>query len=122
MYAKFKTVCALLLKGSQFYYYSNTVFDTFVPGMDWGITWLEVLEPDKNEWHATNGDKQMKLFNCPYYIVQYWESMHTLNSSLLQICRYRLSSYQERWGYNFHYTSFIFTVDICVVFSNKWMN
>ena len=56
---KFKTVCVLLLKGSQFYYYANTAFDTFVPGMDWGINWLEILEPDKNEWHATNGGKQM---------------------------------------------------------------
>jgi hypothetical protein len=45
-------VCVLLLKGSQFYYYSNTVLDTFVPGMDWGITWLEVLKPDKNEWQT----------------------------------------------------------------------
>ena len=76
-------MCVLLLKGSQFYYYSNTVFDTVVPGMDWGITitWLGVLEPYKNEWHATNGGKQMKLFNCTYYIVQHCESIHTLNSS-----------------------------------------
>ena len=62
----------LLLKGSQFYYYSNTVVDTFVPGMYSGMKCFEVLEPDKNEWHATNGDKQMKLFKCTYYIVQHW--------------------------------------------------
>ena len=74
-------MCVLLLKGSQFHYYSTTVFDTLVPGMDWGIAWLEVLEPDKNEWHATNGGKEMKLFNCTYYIVQHWEYIHTLNFS-----------------------------------------
>ena len=74
-------MCELLLKGSQFYYYSNTVVDTFVPGMDWGIKGLEVLEPDKSEWHATHGGKQMKLFNCTYYIAQHWESIHSHNSS-----------------------------------------
>jgi hypothetical protein len=40
-------VCVLLLKGSQLYNYPNTVVDTFVPGMDSGMKWLEVLEPDK---------------------------------------------------------------------------
>jgi hypothetical protein len=64
-------VCVLLLKGSQFYYYSNTVVDTFVPGMDRGIKGLEVLESDKNERHAANGGKEMKLFICTYYIVQH---------------------------------------------------
>jgi hypothetical protein len=32
---------------------------------------LEVLEPDKNDRHATNGGKQRKLYNCPHYIVQH---------------------------------------------------
>ena len=54
-------MCVLLLKGSQLYYYSTTVFDTVVPDMDWGMKWLEVLDPDKNEWHATNGGKEMQL-------------------------------------------------------------
>ena len=40
-------MCVLLLKGSQLYNYSNTVVDTFVPGMDSVMKWLEVLEPDK---------------------------------------------------------------------------
>ena len=65
-------MCVLLLKGSQFYYCSNTVVDTVVPGMDSGMKWLEVLEPDKNEWHTTNDGNQMKLFKCTYYIVQHW--------------------------------------------------
>jgi hypothetical protein len=79
----------MLLKGSQFYYYSNTVFDTFVLCLPqypyWFGGWLEVLEPDKN---ATNGGKQRKLNNCPHYIVQHWKATRTLNSSYLHICRY----------------------------------
>jgi hypothetical protein len=82
----------MLLKGSQLYYYSNTVFVTFVlclsqyPVLIWGGGgWLEVLEPDKN---ATNGGKQRKLYNCPHYIVQHWKATRTLNSSYLYICRY----------------------------------
>jgi len=54
----------MLLKGSQFYYHSNTLFDTFVlclpqyPVLIGGG--LEVLEPDKNDRHATIVGKQRK--------------------------------------------------------------
>ena len=61
----------MLLKGSQFYYHSNTLFYAFVllclPQypvlMGWGgggVGGLEVLEPDKNDRHATIGGKQRK--------------------------------------------------------------
>ena len=64
-------MCVLLLKDSQLYNYSNTVVDAFLPIMDSGMKWLEVIDPDKNEWHATNGGNQMILFKCTYYIVQH---------------------------------------------------
>ena len=55
----------MLLKGLQFYYHSNTLFDAFVlclPQDPVLIGWggLEVLEPDKNDRHATIGGKQRK--------------------------------------------------------------
>jgi hypothetical protein len=77
---EFKTVCVYCYLRARNSIITQ-IFDTLVPGMDWGIQWLEVLEPDKNEWHATNGGKEMKLFNCTYYIVQHWEYIHTLNYS-----------------------------------------
>jgi hypothetical protein len=33
------------------------------------MKWLEVIEPDENQWHATHGGKHMQLFICTYYIV-----------------------------------------------------
>ena len=97
IYAKvYNCVCVFLLKGSQFYYYSNTVFDTFVlclpqyPVLIWSGGWFFfwVLEPDKNDRHARHGGKQRNLYNCPHYIVQHWKATRTLNSSYLHICRY----------------------------------